>query len=300
MARYWLSFDQQSGGHVMSDAPKKVSTKIWRPILEKLEEKMDASCLRRDAYLNRVLAVELDYLDTEVALPNSTEAKKFIAERLDHLADRKLVSLSLRPDLVERLNDLCERKQIVRDAFFNRLFLLLAAAPKTLDRLLFNGESDWRTEVWSEFKNEGPAFQNTFYPLEQEIDPFWALRTGLDIRNDELDLGRLRRPGLHRRDQGHARLSPARFNFPRGSTRRFGATRKSRTPICSVSIAICPTWRIPNHPDELASRQRLDDLLALTLRRRTVQTQHARIRAQQRGLPRLHRSASRSVRERGV
>jgi hypothetical protein len=46
---------------------------------------MDASCLRRDAYLNRVLAVELDYLDTEVALPNSTEAKKFIAERLDHL-----------------------------------------------------------------------------------------------------------------------------------------------------------------------------------------------------------------------
>jgi hypothetical protein len=100
----------------MSDAPKKVSTKIWRPILEKLEKKMDASCLRRDAYLSRVLAVELSYLDSEVALPNSTEAKEFIAERLDGLSDRKLVSLSLRPEIVERLNDLCERKRIVRDA----------------------------------------------------------------------------------------------------------------------------------------------------------------------------------------
>lgn len=246
----------------MSDAPKKVSTKIWRPILEKLEEKMDASCLRRDAYLNRVLAVELDYLDTEVALPNSTEAKRFIAERLDHLADRKLVSLSLRPDLVERLNDLCERKQIVRDAFFNRLFLLLAAAPKTLDRLLFNGESDWRTEVWSEFKNEGPAFQNTFYPLEQEIDPFWALRTGLDIRNDELDLDDYAAPGstdvikVMRDISGEIQLPPGIY------TTVWSDQEVKQTDLFGLNCHL-PTWRIPNHPDELASRQRLDDLLAL-------------------------------------
>ena len=39
----------------------------------------------------------------------------------------------------------------------------------------------WRTEVWSEFKHEGPFFQNGFYPLEPSIDPFWAVRTGMEM-----------------------------------------------------------------------------------------------------------------------
>ena len=31
--------------------PPKISVKIWRPIIEKLDAKLDAACLRRDAYL---------------------------------------------------------------------------------------------------------------------------------------------------------------------------------------------------------------------------------------------------------
>lgn len=245
----------------MNEKPTKVSTKIWRPILEKLEEKMDASCLRRDAYLSRVLAVELDYLDAEVAIPNTAEAKKFVAERLDNLSERKLVSLSLRPDLVERLNYICERKQIVRDAFFNRLFLLLAAAPKTIDHLLFNGDSEWRTEVWSELKHDGPAFQNTFYPLEQEVDPFWALRTGLEMRNTELDLH-----DYTVQDTGNVikvvRDIADEIQLPPGIyTTVWSDQEVKRTDLFGLNCHL-PTWRIPNHPDELASRQRLDDLLS--------------------------------------
>jgi len=159
--------------------PPKITVQIWRPVIDRLNKKIEAACLRRDAYLNRVLEVELPWLDSEVSIANSERAQKFLAEQLDTL-DRKIVSLALRPDLVEKLNEICRRKRIGRDTFFNRLFLLLAAQPKLIDRIFFSGD-DWRTEVWAECKHDGPFFQNVFYPLEAEIDPFWPLRTSLQL-----------------------------------------------------------------------------------------------------------------------
>lgn len=157
----------------------KISIKIWRPIIDKLDEKMDLACLRRDAYLNKVLGVELNALDEEVSIPNSQASYNYVLDRLNQL-DRKLVSLALPSELIARLNEICSRKRIVRDAFFNRLFLLLAASPKVVDALLFGDiGSEWRREVWSENKHDGPFFQNGFYPLEPMIDPFWAVRSGL-------------------------------------------------------------------------------------------------------------------------
>jgi hypothetical protein len=157
----------------------KISVKIWRPIIRKLDAKIDSACLRRDAYLAKVLEVELDWLEQEVSIPNSQASYDFVFERLDRL-DRKLVSLALPPELTTRLTEICHRKRIVRDAFFNRVFLLLAAAPKVVDTLLFRGfDGDWRSLVWSENKHDGPFFQNGFYPMEPRVDPFWAMRCAL-------------------------------------------------------------------------------------------------------------------------
>ena len=166
----------------------KISVKIWRPIIEKFDEKIGIACIRRDAYLNKVLEVELDKLDDEVSIPNSQASYDYVFDRLDQL-DRKLVSLALIPELTARLNEICSRKRIVRDAFFNRVFLLLAASPKVVDTLLFGIEADqWRTEVWREYKNDAASFQNGFYPLEPTIDPFWAIHTGLEIYASDEDL----------------------------------------------------------------------------------------------------------------
>jgi hypothetical protein len=163
----------------------KTSVRIWRPIIEKLDAKIEAACLRRDAFLSKVLEVELDWLDQEVSIPNSQASYEYVAEQLDGL-DRKLMSLALPPVLTSRLNEICSRKRIVRDAFFNRLFLLLVASPDDLDKLLFgNVANEWRQRVWREFKQDGQVFENSFYPLEPTIDPFWAIRTGLDLYNDD-------------------------------------------------------------------------------------------------------------------
>lgn len=165
----------------------KISVKIWRPIITKLDAKIEAACLRRDAYLARVLEVEVEKLDEEISIPNSEASYDYVAARLDQF-DRKLVSLALPQDLTASLTEVCDRKNIVRDAFFNRLFLLLAADPKAIDSLYFNGSGDWRRDVWSDFKGDGPFFHNGFYPLEPEIDPFWALRKALDLQVSESEV----------------------------------------------------------------------------------------------------------------
>lgn len=159
----------------------KITVKIWRPIIDKLETSLDAQCLRRDAYLAKVLQVELDHLDAEVSIPNSQASYDYVFEQLDRL-DRKPVSLALPPDLTQRLNEICGRKRIVRDSFWNRLFLLLAVSPRIIDTLLFSGEGkEWRAMVWKKFRGDMGAFENTFYPLNDGIDPFWFIRAALDL-----------------------------------------------------------------------------------------------------------------------
>ncbi|MDD5035559.1 MAG: hypothetical protein PHE55_12460 [Methylococcaceae bacterium] len=169
---------------------KTISIKVWRPVLNTLNTKLDQACLRRDAYLNRVLDVELKELDAEVPLANSARARRFIADQLDKL-DRKPVSLSLRPDLVDYLDDICERKNIIRDSFFNRLFFLLAVPVDSFPRY-FNLQSDWISFVLTEnydCDSSSPSFRALFDPLNPVIDPFFALRVALQSSDNEKHKG---------------------------------------------------------------------------------------------------------------
>lgn len=215
----------------------KTSTKVWRPILEKLETKMAAACLRRDAYLNKVLEIELDYLEKEIATPNSDAGRAFIAQRLEALPDRKLVSLALKPELVERLNEICARKKIVRDAFFNRLLLLLAASPQVLDRILGLGDQ-WRVELLRKYGNDS-FFQNFFDPIETEVNPFWAIR---DWISDPGDAESLNGRGVHA---------------------RFIDSDCFKDVDLSGMNCYVPDSKIPGHPEEISHRKLLDDLLNL-------------------------------------
>jgi hypothetical protein len=237
----------------------KISVKIWRPIIEKLEHKMDTACLRRDAYLAKVLEAELGWLDQEVSIPNSKASYDHVFERLDRL-DRKLVSLALPTELTQRLNEICARKRIVRDAFFNRIFLLLAASPKVVDTLLF-GEvgSEWRTEVWSETKHDGPFFQNGFYPLEPVIDPFWAVRCGLEIHASDAELKNYVEPtsGKTIRVQTSLTDEPA----PADSLYTTIFEQKVKGSDLHGFSCYFPDWRIPDHAAAKVHQAKLDELL---------------------------------------
>lgn len=238
----------------------KISVRIWRPIIAKLDAKIEQACLRRDAYLSKVLEVELDWLDDEVSIPNSQASYDYVFERLDQL-DRKLVSLALPPKLTMRINEICSRKRIVRDAFFNRIFLLLAAAPQFVDKLLFGDIGNgWRTEVWSANKNDGPFFQNGFYPLEPWIDPFWAIRNGMEMFAEDAGLEDYVEP-----------TSGKTIRVKRDSTGVLAPADSLYTTIFEQKVrdndllglsCYMPDWRIPGHGAEQEYRAKLDELLA--------------------------------------
>lgn len=238
----------------------KISVKIWRPIIEKLDAKLVQSCLRRDAYLAKVLEVELERLDEEVSIPNSPASYDFVFERLDQF-DRKLVSLALPPRLTTRLNEICSRKRIVRDAFFNRIFLLLAVSPQVVDKLLFGDSgSSWREEVWSANKHDGPFFQNGFYPLEPWIDPFWAIRNGLEICAEFAGLTDYVEPttGKLIRVQYDEAGLPAPLD---GLYTTIFEQKVHGNDLLGFSCYL-PDWRIPGHGAEREYRAKLDELLA--------------------------------------
>ncbi|MCL1860185.1 MAG: hypothetical protein FWG52_01445 [Proteobacteria bacterium] len=225
----------------MNDIQKttKISTKIDRRILREFEEKLEAACLRRDAFLNRVLEDELPHLDEEVA-ENSSEAQQFIANRLDQLV-RKQVSLALRSDLVERLNDICERKRIVRDAFFNRLFFLLAASSEEIDRLFFDGEGEWRWDV--EHHADGPRARERLRDHIAPVkEPFWAIRAGLSLREEDA------------KESGE--------QLPGGIySAVWGNPLNKKAAIFALNCYL-PNEKIPDHPDQLALLKRAEDFLA--------------------------------------
>ena len=72
----------------------------------------------------------------------------------------------------------------MRDAFFNRLFLLLAIPPELLDQLYFFAAGDGLDEPWRDMvmaENKNLFSERALYPLLAPVDPFCAIRRGLNI-----------------------------------------------------------------------------------------------------------------------
>ncbi len=165
---------------------KKIGVKVWQPIIDKLDRKIESGCLRRDAYINQILSIEIDRLDEEITQSNSEAARDFIVGKLNRL-NRKMVTFSLRSDLVDRLDEICASKLIVRDAFFNRILFMLIAKPTTIERVLLGMlDFDWKKKVWDEHSCDWGVFASTFYPLEPVIDPFFFIREGIRLTQKEL------------------------------------------------------------------------------------------------------------------
>jgi len=157
----------------------KTSIRVWNKSAQWVDKRMKSACMQRDAYLTRFLEHEVPLLDEEVAIPNSKKSYDYISNQLDKLP-RKLVSISIPTALLEKLNTICTNKKIVRDAFFNRVFLLLASGPTEIDTLFGSVLLDnWRDQVW-ESADRSLFYHNGFFPLDPIVDPFWSIRAGID------------------------------------------------------------------------------------------------------------------------
>ncbi|MDP3087604.1 MAG: hypothetical protein Q8M99_05390 [Methylotenera sp.] len=165
---------------------KKIAVKIWQPVMDKLDKKIEAACLRRDAFISKILATEVEYIDEEVTESNSEEARDFVLARLK-LLPTKVVTFTMPVDLIDRIDTICSQKRIVRDAIFNRILLLLTLTPTQIDRLLRLDEN-WRLNVWDKHVFDWNFFPDIFYPFEPIDFPFIAIREAIHLRSLAIDV----------------------------------------------------------------------------------------------------------------
>jgi hypothetical protein len=114
----------------------KVLVNVYEPVIAIMKHKLDEACLKRDAYLDKALRLEAGFLRAEVTTPNSDKAKSYIADNLKQLKLKPL-NLLLSTETVKLMNDVCKEKNIPRDAFINRVFLLLIASDTVIDALFY-------------------------------------------------------------------------------------------------------------------------------------------------------------------
>ena len=155
---------------------------------------IDRACLRRDAYLDRVLAHESKKLREEIPSPNSPEARRFLQEQLQSL-DRVPVNLSLSPSTIESVNETCKDLNLVRDCFINRvLFFLVVADLRNFERFLEVDLSDYLPDMLSDLDREAlyaPLWNGGLKAIAEIVngDPFWTLRNAIEwAREQDEDL----------------------------------------------------------------------------------------------------------------
>jgi len=100
----------------MSDEKMVMTVRIQKDVAEQFNKLIGEIGLRRDTYLNRLLPREVELL-SELP-PNSERAARFSKLSAQWFEDQKTrLGLKLDTALVQRINDVCREKGIVRDAF---------------------------------------------------------------------------------------------------------------------------------------------------------------------------------------
>ena len=217
---------------VTAPATRKISVRIWTPLLEKFSQRMDSACLRRDAWLTKLLEREIDELDSEITTPNSEAARQFIVARLDALP-RKLVTLTLPEELIRKLDQICERKHIARDAFFSRLFFLLVADFKVQTRLFFNDDDSWFERLLEGTDVSSSAAGDLLDPIPDFRDPFLTIREGQAVLREDLikEFGTAERADEWLRDRRIYTAPITEKTFP-------------KVDLSGLNVYL-PDWRVP-------------------------------------------------------
>lgn len=163
----------------------KLTIRVWDRLFKLLEARTAEISLRRDALLERVIAHEIEHMLGDLPAPNSEAARAHLEHHLKVLlrGSSKQISVSLSPDTAEKLEAACKEKNVPREAFLNRVILLLVAKPGFVDAALFGLDRETAHKIRTEIKHEfalNLELENGFAPLPMIADiladPFWGYR----------------------------------------------------------------------------------------------------------------------------
>jgi hypothetical protein len=120
----------------------KITAKFFTPMWLDFDRQITSALLRRDAFLDRVIASEVTVLDENLSERQlqSGKAKKYVSDALQRMGGHGTpaptqVSIVVKMTTAHKLNEVCKKHRVNRDAFLNRLVALLRASDKFLSLL---------------------------------------------------------------------------------------------------------------------------------------------------------------------
>jgi len=130
---------------------RKISVRMWAPLLQKLNDLCTEACLNRDAYLDVVLASEAEMLRTELAgHRNSDTARKYVKRCFLELPEHRAASLNVRVGTAEAIDQACDEVNVWRDVFINRIAYLLVVRTTLLEAQWDLKFEDYRDEIFED------------------------------------------------------------------------------------------------------------------------------------------------------
>lgn len=163
----------------------KLSVHFFHPMYVDFDRQMKEALLRRDAFLDRVIAREIEHIRYDLeGKKNSATANRYIAGKLKSLGGDKApplkqVSIAVRHSTAEALRQVVSDHNLVRDALINWIVALLRSSDQLLNSL------DLPTTV-SSFRSNGTQDMPTSpikAIMETQWDPFYYLRAACQGRH---------------------------------------------------------------------------------------------------------------------
>jgi len=113
----------------------KITVKIYEPLLRDFDRQIDKLFIKRDAFLNAMIQEEVRHLANDMEGKRlTTTTKRYIAGELKRLGTTQ-VNVVVDKSTADALNAVVETSNMVRDAFMNRLIMLLRSSSQLLGYL---------------------------------------------------------------------------------------------------------------------------------------------------------------------
>ena len=119
----------------------KISAKIYPPVLWAFDRQLNSALLRRDAFLDRVIGLEIANIEVDLAGKRNTDtARRYISRCLNMLGGAKTgplqqVSIAVRKTTAEALRRVVDEHNLCRDGLINWIIVLLRSTDALLDTL---------------------------------------------------------------------------------------------------------------------------------------------------------------------
>lgn len=174
----------------------KILVRMWTPLRQALDKRIEDACLKRDGFLDKVFRHEAEALEHEMTTANTEEGerelKRLLAEFLTQNSAQ--VNLSLSKKTADAIDAACQHKRVPRDTFINRVLYFLVMPDRAITSSLFEfgTKDDWfdlhmrLLESYPEERNV--AVQSSTLRIASalpNLDPFWYVRRRIDVARRE-------------------------------------------------------------------------------------------------------------------